>query len=601
MGARETHSLNFLERAIAVVSPQTAFSRAEARAALTFFGYDSANPGPLRGRSGGMGKNSSSESAKNQQDTIKIMWEARDVSRNGTLLGGVLRRTVRYCIPKISYQSRTGDRAVDKIYEDYYHDWCKRADLTGRHGMRKLVRQSLYAMMRDGDFGFNKRRVPVGGGKMELRLQSIEADRIGNVLEAGAAGYQENYIRGLTLGEDGEIASVRIYKRNRLGLQYTFEAEIPGTEFIHLADPDESDKYRPPSWLQPALADARDLHEIWGFVKQRCKFASMHSGFITGSGGDKYSKAGFGSWDNQEDKILDKPASLNAAAGLIRDLRGTDSEIKWAPAMNEPAGAFMNLFETGIRKVAVALDLPYGFVWDMSVFGGVTARLETMSADRLFSDKRMLVDDKVLTPTKNEVLELGIMNRDIPPHPNYRQGKFLFGARLTADVGHETAALVQARDAGFTTTSRIQEEWYDEDFDEVTETQCSEVLHKQETAGMTGVPIELQDQSKPGATALLAAINTPPEPPPPPLPGMVGEQGDKGVQPLLDVLKSVGEGTMDRESAINTVMQLYGLNYRDADNMVPEPKKLPKQEAGGGQGQRIGGLVRRKLATGGDE
>jgi capsid protein len=586
-----------LDRAIMVVSPQAGFRRLEARAALTYFGYDAANPGALRGPSGGLYKNAAAESPKMQLDTVKVMWDARDASRNNTLLGGVLRRTVRYCVPKISYQSRTGDRKTDQVYEDFFHDWCTRCDITGRHTLRKLARMSLYSMMRDGDFGFVKCRV----GK-ELRLQSIEADRIGNVLEAGATLMNEHYIRGITIDDSGVPQSYRIYRRNRIGIQYIFDREVPASQFIHLADPDETDKYRPVSWLQPALADARDLNEIWGFVKQRCKFSSMWSGFLTSK--DPYQKTSTGTvnWDNPEDKAAGQPASMNAAPGKVIDLTRANMDIQFPPAMNEPAGAFMNLFETGIRKIAVALDLPYGFVWDMAVFGGVTARIETMSADRLFGDKRQLLTDLVLNQVKNDVLALGISYREIPPHPNFRSGKFLFGARLTADVGHETAALVQAIDTGFTTKTRVMEEWYDEDFDEVTETQASETQHRQEVAAATGVPIELLDKSQPNATQLLAAINTPPAPPPQPPPGMVGEQGDKGVQPLLDILGQVGKGELDRESAIYTIMELYGKSYADVEPMVPEPKSLPAlKDAGSAADSRRGfGRMSRKVAIRGD-
>lgn len=572
--------MKFLERAIQTVSPGWAFSRAQARAAMIFFGYDSANPGPLRGSSGGLGKNASSESPRMQTDTVKVMWDARDVCRNGTLLGGILRRTVRYCFGKLAYKAATGDRGVDKLYQDYFHDWCERADITGRHRLKKLARMGLYSMMRDGNFGFNKVRVPVGNGRQELRLQCVEADRIGNPLEAGTTLYSERYIRGITIDEVGQPVSYRVYKRHRLGIQYTFDQEVPAAQFIHLMDPDETDKYRPPSWLQPALADARDLHEIWGFVKQKCKFASIHSGFFKPT--DPYAKAGLGTWDDPGDTATGKPASINAAAGLIRQMPVGMGDIVYPPAMNEPAGAFMNLFETGIRKIAVALDLPYGFVWDMAVFGGATARIETMSANRLFGDKRALMVDRFLEGVKNEVLALGIAQRDIPAHPNFRAGKFHFGSRLTADVGHETSALIQARDSGFTSTTRIAEEWYDEDFDELTQTQAGETQFRQQVAGTTGVPIELLDKVQPNATALLAAINTPPQPPPQPPPGLIGEQGDKGVQPLLDILEAVGEGRMDRESGINAVMELYDLPRAKADAMVPEEGKAEMRNAEGG-------------------
>lgn len=237
----------------------------------------------------------------------------------------------------------------------------------------------------------------------------------------------------------------------------------------------------------------------------------------------------------------------------------------------------------------------------MAIFGGVTARLETMSADRVFGDKRTLMTDVLLEPIKNEVLALGIAYRMIPAHPNFRSSRFVFGARLTADVGHETAAQVQAYNMGFTSKTRIMEEWYDEDFNEVTETQASETQHRQEVAAVSGVPIELLDQSQPGATALLAAINTPPPPPPQPPPGMIGEFGEKGVQSLLDILAQVGKGEMDRDQAIATICEVYGKDWAEVEPMVPEPKLLPANKRRAAAPRIINGRNTRKMAGNGDE
>ena len=111
-------------------------------------------------------------------------------------------------------------------------------------------------------------------------------------------------------------------------------------------------------------------------------------------------------------------------------------------------------------------------------------------------------------------------------------------------------------------------------FEEVTRRQASEVAYMQRVATETGIPIELFSQRMPGATDALAAMNTPPPPPPP---GMVGAGVDS--KPLIDVLTEVGEGTIDRESGIATVMQLYGIGRAAADKMVPQP--APKEEMKG--------------------
>jgi uncharacterized membrane protein len=44
------------------------------------------------------------------------------------------------------------------------------------------------------------------------------------------------------------------------------------------------------------------------------------------------------------------------------------------------SGAFMALLEALIREIALAMNLPYGFVYNMAAFGGVAARLEKQAA-----------------------------------------------------------------------------------------------------------------------------------------------------------------------------------------------------------------------------
>lgn len=48
--------------------------------------------------------------------------------------------------------------------------------------------------------------------------------------------------------------------------------------------------------------------------------------------------------------------------------------VEFAPGTMRPSGAFMSLWEALIREIALGLNLPYGFVYDMARFNGVTAR-----------------------------------------------------------------------------------------------------------------------------------------------------------------------------------------------------------------------------------
>jgi capsid protein len=579
--AEETKT-NFLERVISVVSPERGFKRAQARAAMTFFGYDAAHPGRFRGGSGGMHKNASAESPRMSLDRIKVMWDARDMVRNDPLVGGLVDRIVLYIAgSKISYQPRTTDPQVDRLYRDFFYDWCNRSDLSGRHRLRDQAVLGTKGMITDGDHGF----VKVRQGN-ELRLQAIESDRIGNPLMANMP-MSENYINGFNINNLGQLVSVKIFRRTRTS-QYYFDKEVPAEQFIHLAMHATSDQYRPASQLVRILPHARDVHELIGMAKQQQKFASMFAGFLQPT--DPYNQRGAATWDAAPK--VGELGSIQAEAGLVKQMPAGYGDIKFAPGSDVPTGAFIQLFETVIRLIASGLSLPYGFVWDMAVFGGVTARIELVQVDRAIARYRQMLVDRMLEPVKNDVLALAIATRQIPPTKNWKAGKWNFGGKLTGDYGHDTAANVQKLQFGLATATNLADE-DGEELEEMIRTAAGEMKYKQQIAAETGVPIELMDNRFPNATQLLAAINTPPVPPPQDL---ISQKGDAATKQLIEILSSVGEGTTDKESAVEQIVNIFGVPRSQAEAMVPD---------GPGPGPRVTGGARfgqatRKLALNGN-
>ena len=83
----------------------------------------------------------------------------------------------------------------------------------------------------------------------------------------------------------------------------------------------------------------------------------------------------------------------------------------------------------------------------------------------------------------------------------------------------------------------------------------------------------------PYATQMLAAMNTPPGLPPDP--GSLEAVGEKGAAQIVDLLSKVATGQMDRESAVQTLVTVYGLYPEQAEQIVPEKGKreVSRQDA----------------------
>lgn len=550
--------LTFFEKGLSKLNPNWAMSRAMSREALTEF---SSGGGRARSKDATLFEQASPEGWKKQRNRLKAIWEGRAMEEKLCLVSGILERLPQYVCQGMEYRSNTGDPKLDKQYEEYFHDWCGRADVTGRHRFGTMVELAFRAAIRDGEFGFVER---VSGG--ELKLQSVTADRIGNPT---TNVYDEKNINGIKLGSMGEVVAYEIYKRS-LTNQYTLEGTVTPKKFIHLFFPKNPDEYHGVSKLAPVIPHAKDLYELLGYEKIAVKFAASWAGFIKSN--DPHNKYSGTSWSSSGDGSSGKGRQNTMAAvpGAVARLH-KDEEVQFAPGAQRPSGAFMALVDAIIREIAIGLNLPYGFVYNMAAFGGVTARLETKQAERVFAKYREILQNVILDRVKNKVLMLGIATKKIPGTPNWRNGSWKFGAEISGDVGHQTQADALLVQYGVKSRSKWAAE-LGEDFDNLLEENARELVRIREIAEEKGVPMDLLVSSMGSATEMFARMERAAageSDEPEPAPGLVGVQSPQGVKPLLDVLEHHGKGLLDRESAAQTIMQLYGMTYARASKLLP--------------------------------
>jgi lambda family phage portal protein len=556
--------ITFLDKAIAAVNPEAGLRRLVSKHWLQEFERgDWARE--QRGFSGGKSRQASSETQRKQRQRINRIWEARDMEEKFCFVRGVLEKLTQYTCGAITYQSRTGDSDIDQQYQDFFHDWCGRADLTGRMRLAELVQLGFRGMVRDGEYGW----IVVPDGE-EIRLQPIEADRIGGPDQVKAA---ENNINGILLDEVGRVTGYEIYRRSRMA-QYTKEdfdmglgqGVVPPEMFLHLYRPVRADQYHGDSWLSPLLPHARDIHELFGFEKMAMKFAAAFAGFIrrkdsvpTGSGLD---------WMTKASSATGGPNSFEVQAGMIKRLQEGE-EITFPGSTGRPSGNLIQFVEILIREMALGLNMPFGFVYNMALLGGVTARIEVMQAWRTIQQYQQLLVDKLLNKVRDMVLERGIAMGQIAPHPAWKMGSWNFGARLTGDTGNYVQEQMMLLQNGIIPRGKVIEEIDGSSNMEVARTLAREVKELQEVAAETAVPIELFVPSMPQATQMLAAINMPPQEPPPPVKGLVGKVGEKTASQLIDVLTAHAEGKLERESAIQSLVYVYGVPRAKAESLVP--------------------------------
>ena len=567
--------LTFLDRAVAFFSPGAALERVVDRTRLQEFSsvYESARTSTRRGSSGGVSANSVSESWAANRDRVKLIWDARHAARNIPFIRGYLEKERMYVCNNIEYHADTGESNIDTIYQDYFHDWCGRADLTERMRFSAMV-EVLYGSFRcDGDSGFNIVR---DKRSREPRLQLIESDRLGSPYETVE---NPRYFAGVIVDENGKPIAYRVFARTKSG-QYVNPQEIPASRFIHLIRRERWDQYRGVTPLASVLPKARDLHEWMGITMQAGKTAAMWAAFVKSS--DPTAAKGAVAWKDSD--VPGMPRTAPAIPGMITKL-GIGEEIVFPPGTTQPSGQFMAYVQAVVREMAIGLNRPYGFVYNMAELGGVTARIELMQAHRGIQRDQTLLKDLVLERVKNEVLAAGIAMRKLPPHPRWRRGRWTFGAWITGDVDYQTNSDIELVKMGVKPISALAAQ-LDYDMMETARQNAGTINDLRDVAEDTGTVIELLAPDwLPEATALLAAANSPPQPPPPPPQGLIEEnEGDaKSVGPLIDILEKVSTSKMERTAGVLAVQAAYGWDMARCEAIVPQPlpPPLPPQGEGG--------------------
>lgn len=472
---------NLLDRTIRFFSPKTALKRLIARQKAEYFRYDAARSSRDRGIAPAL---IPSENSSNQSDRLQLIRQMQDLANNNGFVRSILLKIAVYVCGSIRYQSRTGDREIDKQYEQYFSDWCNSCDITGRHNFTQLMWLAMYSMIRDGDmaFLFVRERDLKGNPVGQIKLQSIEADRLGGNLYISVT---DNYFGGITIDNMGKPVTYRIYKRNPNGV-YSDPVEYGSRDVVHFFDPMRLDQYRGVTAFHACIEDLRDIHEILSFEKVAVKWASSHAGVIWTELGEQ---------DMNLDLDSTSQSDINGNAMQLEAIeQGALTRLSPGERMEQfkndrPSSSFTGFLPVLYREIALSLGLPYGFVYDMAAFGGVNARLDSAQAQRAFERYQFVLESKVLSRIKNVVLADAIQTKALPFNDKWMRGKFMFPAHITADVGRESRANLDENKQGLKTAADIFAE-QGKDWEEEIEQIAIEESYYEEMAKKYDVPIE---------------------------------------------------------------------------------------------------------------
>jgi capsid protein len=539
------------------------------------------NPRPeRRGSSGGLYQNTGSETWMKSRDRKKASYDAVDQVTH-TWIGGVVARIVLYVLGRLHAKSECGDPDVAKLYQDYFHGWCgdepaddetMRCDLSGRHRFLKMAQMGFFSFFTRGDHGFVE-VAPEFSPTGEFCLQSISGDRIGNPQDGRQ---DENYIDGIWFDPTtGRIDHYDIYRRTRTN-QYVDKQEVPAGSFIHLFDPDWDDEYRGRSKLTRGLNDNRDISEWIEFEKGAMKIQSQYAlGITTRDPFNGNSPAAF------DGKTRDGTPAQDAIWG--KQMRFAEGEgISMITPASRPSGGNMVLMETLVRRIAISFKLSYGFVWNLATLGGAPQRIEVQGDLRTIQEwQQNVIAARLLNRTWRRVIAQGIAQGALPPHPMWKKVEWNFGPYITADLGYEMEADISAVRHNLIKVESVCAK-YGNTAEDVISSNMDTFNTAIQKGSEKGVPVEaVAADLYANGTNLKAAFMTP-TPVPPPEPGTVEALGEKVLAEMIDIFIAVGEGKIDRQSAVNTLVDSLHVPRAKAERMVPqEPAEEDLNRAAG--------------------
>ena len=494
----------WIDRALENIAPTWALKRLEARVAKSLFEYNAARTNRMYSPKQ---YTQPAESSQNQRDRVVLMYEARDLVDNAPEIREISRKFGLYLTPH-EYSPTTGDRDYNRVIDDYFHAWCKNCDVTNRHSFKKLVQLAAEERPIDGDCGFVIRRSGEG-----LKLQLVPATRIGNPNESAVAS--NNYYQGIITNDFGQPVAYRIFRLTRDGVYFGAE-DIPANQFCHYFDPNRSDMYRGVSDLASGIQTARMLHEILQAEKAGVRFSSQQAALIFNDRGTANPRnlfqpnpaANLPSGQTQKNELTE--------VGMIRYFQNSD-RVEVMPS--RPSQAFTGFVQHLMHEISLSVGIPEGVLFGTSDFKGPSVRAEFAAADRVFTRQQGVLTDKVLDPIKDAVILDAIARGEIPPPPllagetmvqalrRATKGEWRFPAKLSIDVGRESAANMNENRQGAKSLQEIAAEEGTDAFSRLEQI-AIEAGFVKELAVKYGVPetaIRLTTTSLPSTPAAAAA------------------------------------------------------------------------------------------------
>lgn len=408
---------------------------------------------------------------------VQMIGKSRWGIRNSPTYKQVMDEVVLVTIgDELIAQSHAKDPKKAMLYQEYFRNWSKKCDTTGRFTFGQVQRLSLFGDLVDGDSFLLNTSDPKTG---RPRVQIIEAHRVGPTRDE----FNPKCVDGVYLGQYGEVVGYNVYqdgpKKDRF---------IPVESMSHVCEFERASSVRGYPVLQSSLNSTQDQLEVFGLEVAALRAASDHVMLLKKAGGmlqddaaAQFAGNGNGSCERLASQMGGKLAVVDTNEDLVQI------------ASNRPSPAWMGMMKA-IERDIVKL-LPVEYVSDPSGITGPAIRLVAAKVSRVAGKWQNLIIDTVCDPTWDYVIGWGIENGELPEDPYFNRKTWITPRDVTVDAGREAAQDRADLQMGLTTSQAILGK-KGMTFDEVLETLATEAEKRIQKAKERNLPLWMLYQSQ---------------------------------------------------------------------------------------------------------
>lgn len=380
--------MNILEKALAMVSPSMALSRARNRAALGMITarYDAATSGSRAPR--GRNHRSDANGATARRDIVAFV--ARDLARNspfGARVPQVITNNVvgDGIIPKVMGLSAkrskpARDRLVKVMRAHFDTTACDADGMCNLYGLQRLAAETLVT---SGEVLIRRRRRDLSDGlPVPFQIQVMESDYLSKDRDGDLVG-GNHVLNGIEFSQIGKRVAYYLYDKHPgdlsgWGKKNLSVRRVPASEILHLFRVDRPGQTRGVSWLAPVVMVLNDLADYMDAQLLRQKIAAAFAGFIRR--GESDVGATQGQLDDQFSSI---------APGRIETLReGDDLVFSNPPSVD----GLEQSVRTYLRATAVGAGITYeALTGDLSQVNFTSGRMGRMEMNANVSSWQWLL------------------------------------------------------------------------------------------------------------------------------------------------------------------------------------------------------------------